>query len=608
MKRNVLLTFLAIPILGFSQNEFYNKGAEVTIQAGALLHVQGTFTNDNGTTNGDIENDGTLEVKGDFDNKANTTFKSSGFSSDAVVKFVGSGTQHIKGSMNTVGTSSFFNMIVDQVSAADTVEMQTDATVEGSLMFGSNQSTLSYFASVASTDNGNHGILKTYDNTSEHILNIENGSVDAISGYPTLTMNGAPATSFVVSKGSRGSASGGLQRKIANQIPYEFPIGTVENGYNAVRLNFTNVPGGNQSVKGKFCDGTTNPRGYVGTINQTCVGCTPQYPTPDNPGYNRYFPANPCNSNQPQWLILEESGILNHGYWSFDATDNNNGAWKYSIEVFPNSFTLETSPDDTWRTLKFHDSNTDYGTDPSNLTTDWGAQIEDVSTPSDLLTYTRNAGCYAGNGVPGGVYTDFSHFSMHKANSANALPVELIYLNADPVNNEYIHVSWATALEINNDGFEVLRSTDGINFTKIGWVDGHDNSSVIQNYSLDDHEVSPNVVYYYKLNQVDNDGHSEETYVVSAMITNAETFIISNFIPNPTKDASKINITTSTAQTVSIKMYDMLGQVLSDKTYHLSAGSNDINFNANDLADGTYTAIINTAHKAYSKKLVVTKQ
>ncbi len=608
MKRNVLLTFLAIPFMGFGQYEFYNKGAEVFIQPGALVHVQGTFTNDNGSTNGSIENDGILEVKGDFDNKSSSSFISSGVSNDAVVKFVGSGKQLIKGSMSTIGSSSFYNLIVDQVSSADTVEMQTDATVEGSLMFGSDQAPLTYFPSVASTDNGNHGILKTYDNLSEHILNVADGNVDAIIGYPTLTMNGNPATSFIVTKGSRGSANGGLQRKITNQSSYVFPMGTVENGYNAVNLNFTSVPGGNVSVKGKFCDGTTNPRGYVGTINQSCVGCTPQYPTPDNPGYNRYFPQNPCNANQPQWLILEESGILDHGYWSFDATNNNSGLWKYSIEVFPNSYTLETSPDDTWRTLKFHDSNTDYGTDPSNLTTNWGAQIEDVSTPSDLLTYTRNAGCYHGDGVPGGIYTDFSHFSMHKANSANALPVELISLNADPVNNEYINVSWATALEINNDGFDVLRSTDGTNFSKIAWVDGHDNSSVIQNYALDDHNVTPNVVYYYKLRQVDNDGHSEETYVVSAMITNAETFIISNFIPNPTKDASKINITTSTAQTVSIKMYDILGQIFSDKTYNLSVGSNDINFNANDLADGTYTAIIHTSQKDYAKKLVVTKQ
>jgi hypothetical protein len=605
MKRNVLLALLALPFFSFAQYEFYNKGADITIQNGALVHVQGSFTNDNDVANGAVSNEGILEVKGNFENKTGSSF--TGSSSEAAVKFVGSGKQAIKGSLNTPGTASLYNLVLSQPSAADSVELQTNVAVEGSVIFGASNISLTYSPNFVYTNNGSNSILKTYDSSNEYVLNIMNGSTDAIVGYPTLVMNSNPATGFIVTKGTRGSAGGGMQRRVTNSTTYDFPVGTVENGYNAVRLNFSSIPGSGGDVKAKFCDSTTSARGYVGTISQHCVGCTPSNPTPDNPGYNRYFSQNSCNGNQPQWLILEESGVLEHGYWSFDATDNGLGQWKYVIEVFPNSFIAEGSSDDTWRTIKYRDSNGDFGFDPSDFTVDWRPQLENVDNISDLLTYTRNAGCYSGSGVPGGVYTDFSHFSMHKSNSGNALPVELIYLKAEPVQNEFIQVSWATAIEINNDGFEVLRSTDGINYTNIGWVEGNDNSSVVQTYSFDDHTVAANVVYYYKLRQVDNDGASEETYVVSAMITNSETFVVSDFMPNPTRDASKIVITTSKAQTIQVKMFDLIGQIITDTYFELTPGNNSIVFDGQNFADGTYTAAIYANDKVYSKKLVVTK-
>ena len=116
-----------------------------------------------------------------------------------------------------------------------------------------------------------------------------------------------------------------------------------------------------------------------------------------------------------------------------------------------------------------------------------------------------------------------------------------------------------------------------------------------------------NVVYYYKLNQVDNDGHSEETYIVSAMLTGGDVFSISEFIPNPAKDLSRIVVNTSLAQTIDVKMFDMLGRELSDNTHNLNVGENTLYFDTDLLADATYTAVITTGNKVYSKKLVVSK-
>ncbi|MBS1613594.1 MAG: T9SS type A sorting domain-containing protein [Bacteroidetes bacterium] len=616
-----ILTLLCfIPALVSAQAPdytFYNKGAGVYIQPDALVHIQGTLTNDNGSTNGLIQNDGVIEIKKDIENKTNAIFRddNGSGSSHKAVRFVGSGKQVIAGDFST-GNNSFFNLIVDQTSATDTVEMRTNVNVKGSLLFGSSTTSGTYTPNMFFPYQGTNGLLKTYDTNGEYLLNVQNNLFDAIWGYAALDMNAPvpPSTAFIMTKGNRGSNAGGVTRAIGNVTSYDFPIGTEQNGYNAVRLNLQSIPAGVNSVKAKFCDSTSSVRGYVGTIAPQCIGCGSQ--TADNTGFNYYSASNPCNA-QPQWAIFEESGILEHGYWSFDATNNNLGAWKYDIEVFPNSYELEGTGEDSWRVLKYHDNsvaaNQEFGVDPSDLNVDWGAQVMNVENPSDLFTYTKFGNnpqaCYQGNGVPGGVYTDFSHFSMHTSNSSNALPVEMIYLKADAVDNKFIQVSWATAIEINNNGFEVLRSTDGINFTKIGWVDGNDNSTVVNTYTYDDYAVAPNVVYYYKLRQLDNDGASEETYIVHAAITSGDVFVISDLMPNPTKDVSKFTVTTSTKGSIDVKVYDNIGRIVIDnQSYQLEQGQNTIYVNGANFAAGTYNIIISTGNDVYSKKLIINQQ
>ena len=52
---NKLIHFIItlIPVFAFSQSAFYNEGGQVYLQKGALLSVQGDFTNDNkGSLNG----------------------------------------------------------------------------------------------------------------------------------------------------------------------------------------------------------------------------------------------------------------------------------------------------------------------------------------------------------------------------------------------------------------------------------------------------------------------------------------------------------------------------------------------------------------------------
>ena len=621
---NHLLKFWAVilvcsPLVLMGQNELYNTGSDIYIQKGALLHVQGTVTNAPDAitfSTGVFTNDGVLELDGDFSCAPGTTFQAdlSSTSTDRAVKFTGSGTQTVKGA----GTATFYNIVLDKQAASDTLMMQTNVTISGSLIFNtastystlypSGVTTTTYNPSITTdvTNNGLGGLLKTFDGSTgtEYLLDVQNPNTDAINGYPSLTINGNPETAYVVTKGTSGTANGGLQRRIGSATSYVYPIGTSLHGFNGTRFNFSSIPSGTQTVKGKFCDYQTSASGaYTGTIDVACVGCTGNYVAPDNLGYNYYFSNDSCTGH-PQWFIMDAQAIK-HGYWTFNSSDNT--AFKYTIETFPNNITGPANLSlETWRVLKYDDAGHTYGYDPSLQ--NWTSQIRSqVSDTNDLLTWSLNTGCYTGNGIPGGVYTGFSEFSLDKSNSDNALPVTIINLQAYPVNNIYIQVKWTTILEINNQGFTVQRSTDGVNFSNIGWVAGNGNSTQELIYDYNDYNVTAGVLYYYRLIQVDNNGHQSPTDIVKAMITGDEVFIISDLFPNPASDHSSLDITTSLAQSVHVKLYDVIGQQINDRSYDLSPGVNSINLVTNNLAGGTYSVIIEAGDRFYSKKLIITR-
>jgi hypothetical protein len=79
-------------------------------------------------------------------------------------------------------------------------------------------------------------------------------------------------------------------------------------------------------------------------------------------------------------------------------------------------------------------------------------------------------------------------------------------------------LSWSTESEINNEGFEILRSRDGINFTTIGTAKGQGNSSKIVNYAFNDIKISKGIKYFYQLKQLDSDGKADHSNIISITV------------------------------------------------------------------------------------------
>lgn len=199
--------------------------------------------------------------------------------------------------------------------------------------------------------------------------------------------------------------------------------------------------------------------------------------------------------------------------------------------------------------------------------------------------------------------TSFSSFGHHTTTAGGvALPVELLYLSAYGVQNEFIKVDWATATEINNEGFELQRSNDGLNFENITFVNGAGNSTQVINYSFDDYEVNQNITYYYRLKQIDFNGDFEYSNIVNASLRGSEN-ISFNVYPNPNSNSNDLNLDIYSVDNTQalIQMYDMLGKIVYTQNISLTAGLNKTILNKDFLSSGKYFITINLQDKLLTK-------
>lgn len=132
------------------------------------------------------------------------------------------------------------------------------------------------------------------------------------------------------------------------------------------------------------------------------------------------------------------------------------------------------------------------------------------------------------------------------------VPIKLSYIEAF-LNDQVIHLNWATALEINNAGFEILHSRNSIDWVDIDYVDGNNVSSAYEYIHLNPAEGSN----YYKLKQFDFNGNFKFSDIRSVNIENEKEEI--SIYPNPTYNF--VNLTASELFTQAI-IYDAKGQIV----------------------------------------------
>jgi len=367
------------------------------------------------------------------------------------------------------------------------------------------------------------------------ILNLNTGKIITSGSYEVNVKNSA--SNAVTAGNSTSYIEGDLRRalpSIQSSRIYDFPVGNALKGYQRATLNMYN--GASPSI--------ASLKMYFSQYDQTI---------PSNLGQD---PSCSPNFNYSS---------LDNGYWTL--IPEGSGLADMDMTLYNTNY---TNPSNVFTIME----NVNNGS--------WfiPSIINGLCKTSSLTSVSRN-GIQQSNvaGIP---------INFGVAQGSSSLPVTLLSFIAEAKENTIL-TTWMTASEKNNKGFEVQRAIKNGQFVAIGWVEanGNGSSTKLSTYNLEDKDVRPNVIYYYRLRQVDLDGEESYSKVVAAIIREKGVVEI-NAYPNPYKESTTIKYILSRPTIVTVEINDMSGRLVKKYQQGLqNEGSYSIPFSVSEMGLNT---------------------
>jgi serine protease AprX len=189
------------------------------------------------------------------------------------------------------------------------------------------------------------------------------------------------------------------------------------------------------------------------------------------------------------------------------------------------------------------------------------------------------------------------------------VPVELVSFTAMHNGSEVV-LQWSTATEDNNLGFDIEKSSAGFVWEKIGFVNGNGTTTERNNYTFTDAAPLKTTVFY-RLKQIDYDGKSTYSSVVSVDPVLIGSFELAQNYPNPFNPITKIRFTIPeevSGVNVLLKVYDVLGnEVMVLVNEARQSGEYETELNASSLSGGVYFYTLSAGSFSSVKKFVLLK-
>lgn len=291
-------------------------------------------------------------------------------------------------------------------------------------------------------------------------------------------------------------------------------------------------------------------------------------------------------SNTGPWTNIDDNTQSNHfimaGSNSFISTNS------------PTTFQLSSSNSDqfiTGKVLVTYD-NSNFWFNPYSYTEFEYAIMATNSTELNTPYYFKvsNVTAASSNSIP-------------SLNTGSVLPVKLTNFTVNN-NDRRVVISWTTAMEINNDYFEVVRSNDTKTWKSVSKIIGHATISNINNYIIYD-ENPLEGVSYYMLKQFDTDGHFNLSDVKTIHRNSASKTTVT-VSPNPAHGVISFSINNNDFNNVEASLINVSGSILYKKIIKaLSANSVNKFPLQQPLAAGIYTLILKANGLFENIKVVV---
>lgn len=188
-----------------------------------------------------------------------------------------------------------------------------------------------------------------------------------------------------------------------------------------------------------------------------------------------------------------------------------------------------------------------------------------------------------------------------------SLSIELITLEARST-SEGIMLTWSTASETDNQGFEIEVKSEGTAWQLVGYVEGHGTTTSQTDYEFAYAEPLPGV-NQLRLKQIDFDGTYNYSQVVEVSSDGAVGPEMVQLYPNPTSSNAQVRMRVGASQQVAVNLYDVAGRkVLDVYSGMMNADASRVfSVHLAELPAGVYTLSVVGETFNESRPIVVTR-
>ncbi|MDZ7625488.1 MAG: C25 family cysteine peptidase [Ignavibacteriaceae bacterium] len=186
------------------------------------------------------------------------------------------------------------------------------------------------------------------------------------------------------------------------------------------------------------------------------------------------------------------------------------------------------------------------------------------------------------------------------------VPVELISFTAASKGVD-VELSWSTATETNNQGFEIEKMVTGGSFELVGYVAGFGTTTEPKSYSFIDSKLEAGS-YIYRLKQIDFDGTFTYSDEVNVEVEIPLVYALEQNYPNPFNPSTTIKYSLSEDGFVKLAVYNLLGEEVTTLVNNeQKAGRYEVVFNASKLSSGVYMYRLESNNFLSIKKMILIK-
>ena len=155
---------------------------------------------------------------------------------------------------------------------------------------------------------------------------------------------------------------------------------------------------------------------------------------------------------------------------------------------------------------------------------------------------------------------------------------------------------WDTSEEIDNKEFVIEKSTDGIDFTTIGNVEGAGSSDEANSYRFMDLDARKGTSYY-RLKQIDFDGEHNYSQIIIVNKSTDNDFMVAS-INNPL-NSEYVSLTVDFIKDMELtySINDMKGDVLEANTMAVVSGLQNVDFDLASYPNGSYKLTIESGEE-----------